>query len=204
MIFTIPSHVSLKVVQCVLFVFFNRAQRILRGSEGSSVVAMMDLSYTAIFPLLLSASIHTAMLCPAFISPTRCGRVSVLYALLHVLLLHALAVLLVVTFLQKYFTTASFLSVLLTSHICFMKPLSSDLVPAQKLSYGRLINCSAYVLPVLCWVILPVLRVHEIEAIAPLYVPDALCFAFAFALQFTTLMLNVAVAAICSLCTTSR
>jgi len=204
MIFTLQSHVSLKVMQCILFVFFNRAQRILRSGDASSVVATMDLGFTAILPLLLSASIHTAMLCPAFISPTRCGRVSVLHALLHMLLLHAFALLLVVTFLQKYFTTASFLSVLLTSHICFVQPISSDLVPAQKLSYGRMMKFFAYVLPMLCWVILPVLRVHELEAIALLYVPEATCFAFAFALQFTTLMLNVAVSAICSLCTMGR
>lgn len=196
--YTRPSPVSLKVLQCTLFVFFNRAQRVLRG--GSMLLGSLDLSGTAVLPLVVSAALHTSVLCPGLLSPTRSGRVSVLCALLHVLLLHALAVLLVTTALHRYATTASFLAVLLASHLCLaVRPLSSDLVPAQTLSC-RVMHVASYALPVLVWMLLPVLRVHELEAIALLYVPEALCFTFAYSLQFVTLLLNVAVTAACSLC----
>ncbi|KAJ1467702.1 hypothetical protein T484DRAFT_1755659 [Baffinella frigidus] len=193
------SHVSLKVLQCVLFVFFNRAQRVLRN--GSFLVSSLDLRGTAVLPLVVSAVLHTAILCPGLVVPTRRGRIAVLCTLLHVMLLYMLAGLLVASALDRYVTTASFLSVLVASHLCLVvRPIESDLVPAQKVSYGHLMDIAAYALPVVSWVLLPVLQVHELEAIALLYVPEVLCFVFAYIMQFVTLLLNVAVDAACSVC----
>ena len=101
--------------------------------------------------------------------------------------------------LGRYITTASFLAVFLASHLCFVvRPVEPDLIPAQSISYKHFMDIAAYVLPVVSWIILPVLRVHELEAIALLYVPEALCFVFAYTTQFMTLLLNVAVNAACS------
>ena len=195
--YTRPSHVSLKALQCVLFVFFNRAQRVLRN--GSFLVDNLDLRSTAILPLAVSLVLHTAFLCPGLVIPTRRGRVPVLCALLHVILLYMCAMLLVTYALGRYMTTASLLAVFLASHMCFViRPIEPDLVPAQSISYKHFMDIAAYVLPVVSWIILPVLRVHELEAIVLLYVPEALCFVFAYTIQFITLLLDVAVDAACS------
>jgi hypothetical protein len=194
---TQSSPLSLKVLLCVLFVFFNRAQRVLRN--GSTLVNGMDLRGIALLPLIASAVLHTTLMCPGLVVATRGGRVMVAYTLLHMLLLHAVAMLLVTTTLDKYITTATFLSVLLASHFCIaIRPMQPDLVQSQKLLYGYVTRVSAYTLPVMCWIILPVLRVHELEAIVLLYVPEALCFLFAHAIQFSTLLLHVAVVSTCS------
>jgi len=190
MSYTRASPVPLKAMQCMLFLFFNRAQRVLRSE--STLTTGLTLSGTALLPLFVSAALHTAMLCPGIAAPTRAGRVAVAYALLHVLLLHAYAVALSLVFLQRYAATASFVSVLTAAHLCFaVRPASPDLVPAQAVSYGRAMGVAAYLLPVLCWVLLPVLRVHELEAIALLFYPEALCFVFAHALQLAALVLHL-------------
>jgi hypothetical protein len=195
---TQASPVSLKVLLCILFMFFNRAQRVLRS--GSMIATHLDYGSSSVLPLIASATLHTALLFPALVVPTRVGRVPVLCALLHVLILHTFAILLVAMALQTYMTTASFLAVLIASHLCLVvHPLIPDLVPAQRFSYGYVMRVSAYALPVLCWVLLPVLRVHELEAIALLYIPEALCFTFAYVLQFTTILLRVATVACCSI-----
>jgi hypothetical protein len=191
-----PSNVSLKVLQCVLFVFFNRAQRILRN--GSFLVDSLDLRSTAILPLVVSAVLHTAFICPGLVIPTRRGRIPVLCALLHVILLHMVAVLVVTAALDRYVTTASFLAVLIASHLCFVvQPIEPDLIPAQSISYKHFMYIAAYLLPVVSWILLPVLRVHELEAITLLYAPEALCFVFAYTMHFLTLLLTVAVDAAC-------
>lgn len=196
--YTRPGHVTLKILQCVLFVFFNRAQRVVRN--GSIIVDNVDLGVMAVLPLLFSAVLHIAVLCPGLVAPTRSGRISVLSSLLHVVLLYICAMCIVTSALVRYTTTASFVAVLLASHLCLVvRPISSDLVPAQKLLYGRFMDVTAYVIPVVSWILLPVFRVHELEAIVLLYVPDALCFVFAYAIEFTTLLLNVAVGAGCSI-----
>jgi hypothetical protein len=194
---TQASPVSLKVLLCILFMFFNRAQRVLRSE--SMIVTHLDYAFCSMLPLFASATLHTALLFPALVVPTRVGRIAVLCALLHVLLLHALSMLFVAMALQTYMTTASFLAVLIASHLCLVvHPLVPDIIPAQKISYGYVMRVAAYTLPILCWVLLPVLRVHELEAIVLLYVPEALCFTFAYVLQFTTLLLRVATVACCS------
>ena len=196
MSYTRASHVSLKALQCALFVFFNRAQRVLRSE--STLSTSLTLSATALFPIFASAALHTAVLCPGIAVPTRAGRVAVLYALLHVLLLHACAASLSIMFLQRYATTASFVSVLVASHLCFaVRPAVPDLVPAQAVSYGRVMDVMAYVLPLFSWVLLPVLRVHELEAITLLFYPEAVCFVFAHALQLTTLVIQLVVTTGC-------
>lgn len=195
--YTSPSHVGLKVLHCVLFIFFNRAQRVLR--MGSTIVSSLDMAGIAVLPLCISCALHVAFICPGLVSARRGGRIPVIYALLHVVLLHAVAVLLVTIALHRYTTTASFLSVLLASHMCIcVCPCSADLVPAQAVSYNYIIRSVAYIMPVLCWVLLPILRVHELEAIALLYVPEMVCFTFAYTLQFTILVLHIATTALCS------
>lgn len=197
--YTRPSHVTLKVMQCVLFVFFNRAQRVMRN--GSVIVNSLDLRGTAMLPLGVSVALHIALLCPGLVIPTRRGRVPVLCSLLHVILVYMLAALLVTFALDRYTTTASFIAVLLASHLCLVvRPLDNDLVPAQILSYGRFMAVASYVIPVVSWILLPVLRVHELEAIALLYIPDALCFVFAYTIEFVAILLNVATVAGCSIC----
>ena len=114
--YTEQSPVTLKALQCTLFLFCNRASRVIRS--GSIIATRLDLSETAIIPLLASAVLHTALLGPGIVVPTRVGRVAVVCALLQVLLLHALAILLVTEALHRYTTSASFLSVLLASHLC--------------------------------------------------------------------------------------
>lgn len=192
--FTTPGAVSLKALVCILFLFFNRATRVFLN--GSMLSNHLDLADTAILPLVASASLHIACLCPGIFAPTRFGFVPVLRAVLHVTLLHAVAVWVVVIALNRYATTASFISVLLASHLCFsVRPTSKDLVPAQTLVYGIVMNCAAYTIPVLAWIVIPVLRVHELEAIVLLYVPEALCFAFAYVLQFVSTVLHIGVTA---------
>jgi hypothetical protein len=191
------SPVSLKALQFILFLFCNRASRVIRS--GSVVVTRLDLSETAILPLLLSAALHTAVLAQGVVVPTRAGRVTVVCTLLHVLLIHAFALLLVTEALHRYTTSASFLSVLLASHLCcVVRPINPGLVQAQNILYGRVMDCATFVLPVLSWILLPVLRVHALEAITLLYVPEALCMVFVYAIQFATLLLHVAVTAACS------
>jgi hypothetical protein len=197
--YTRPGHVILKVLQCVLFVFFNRAQRVMRNQ--SIIVDSLDLRGTAILPLIVSAALHVAFLCPGLVIPTRRGRIPVICSLLSIILLYALACLVVTLALGRYVTTASFISVLLASHLCLVvRPLYTDLVPAQKMTYGYFMDTSAYVLPVVSWILLPVLRVHELEAIVLLYIPDAFCFVFEYVIRFTTLLLNVVVVTGCSIC----
>ena len=196
--FTRSSSVSLKVLQCVLFVFFNRANRIMRN--GSFLVENLDLRSTAILPLVVSGIFHVAFICPGLAVPTRRGRIPVLCALLHVILMYTVAVFMVTVALDRYLTTASFLAVLLASHLCFVvRPVEPDLLPAQTISYKHFMDIAAYVIPVISWVLLPVLRVHELEAIALLYFPEALCFVFAYVMNFATLLLTVAVDAACSM-----
>jgi hypothetical protein len=196
MSYTRASHVSLKAMQCILFLFFNRAQRVLRSE--STLTTGLTLSGTALLPIFVSAVLHTAILCPGIAAPTRAGRVAVIYALLHVLLLHACTVALSLVFLQRYTATASFVSVLAAAHLCFaVRPAIPDLVPAQAISYGRVMGVAAYMLPVLCWILLPVLRVHELEAIALLFYPEALCFVFAHALQLAALVLHLVATTAC-------
>jgi hypothetical protein len=197
LLYTSPGHVNLKVLHCILFMFFNRAQRVLR--MGSTVVDSLDMAGTSLLPLAVSCALHVAFLCPGLVSARRGGRVPVVYALLHVTLLHATAILLVTMALHRYATTASFLSVLLASHMCIsIRPCSVDLVPVQAVSYGYIMRGVAYILPLICWVLLPILRVHELEAVALLYVPEAVCFAFAYTLQFATVVIHIAITAMCS------
>lgn len=192
--YTRPSHVSLKVLLCVLFLFLNRAQRVLR--KGSVITDNIDLRGTAIIPLLASAILHVALMFPGLLVPTRHGRMAVMCTILHVLFLYSVAGFLVTAALLRYTTTASFISVLLASHLCLVvRPTRNDLVPAQNISYGSFMDIMAYTIVVFSWVLLPVLRVSELEAIALLYVPEILCFAFAYAMQFVTLVLNVVVMA---------
>lgn len=195
--FNKPGQVNLKILHCMLFVFFNRAQRVLRND--SSLVNGLDMAGTAILPLFVSAGLHVAFLCPGLVSSRRGGRVPVVYALLHVLLLHAVCMLLISYTLHRYATTSSFLSVLLSSHICMsVGPSTHDLVPAQIISYGYIMKSAAYILPLFCWTVLPILRVHELEAIVLLFVPEVLCIAFAYTLQFTTILVQIAVTSICT------
>lgn len=109
------------------------------------------------------------------------------------------ATLLVTYAMGRYLTTASFIAVLLASHLCFVvRPIEPDLIPAQSISYKHFMDIAAYVLPIVSWILLPVLRVHELEAIVLLYLPEAFCFVFAYTIQFLTLLLNVAVDTACS------
>jgi hypothetical protein len=197
--YTRPGGAVLKILQCVLFMIFNRAQRVVRN--GSFIVDNLDLRCTAILPLLVSAVLHIAILCPGLVVPTRRGRVPVICSILSVVLLYMSAAFIVALTLGRYATTASFVSVHLASHLCLVvRPLVADLVPAQKLSYGNFMDVAAYIIPLASWILLPVLRVHELESIVLLYVPDAFCFLFTYILEFTTLLLNVAVVAGCSMC----
>jgi hypothetical protein len=192
--YTRSSNVCLKVVLFTLFLFLNRAQRVLRNE--SIISENIDLRGTAIMPLCASAMLHVALMSPGLFIPTRHGRVSVLCSVLHVALLYSVALFLVTAALWRYTTTASFLSVLLASHLCLVvRPTRPDLVPAQKLTYGYFMDSCAYALVLFSWVLLPILRVSELEAIALLYVPEALCFVFAYTMQLVTLLLNVMVAA---------
>jgi hypothetical protein len=196
--YTRPGHVTLKILQCLLFVFFNRAKRVVRN--GSIIIDSLDLDGTTILPLLISAVLHIALLCPGLVVPTRRGRIAVLFSLLHVVLLYLCAAFLVTFTLTRYITTASFVSVLLASHLCLVvRPLDPELVPAQKLSYGYFMDVAAYVIPISSWILLPVFRVHALEAIVLLYLPEALCFVFAYTIEVITLLLNVAVVAGCSM-----
>jgi len=196
--FTRPVPVLLKVIICILFVFLNRAQRILRSN--SMIVTIFDLTSCALLPLFVSALLHVAVLCPAFASPTRAGRVAVLYALLHTMCIHGVSVMIVITTLRNYPTSAGFLSVLLGSHLCLsVYPTSADLLPGQAIWYGRFMPALAFVIPIISWLLLPILRVHELEAIALLYVPEVICFTFAHVLQFFTIFLDLSVATVCSL-----
>lgn len=187
---TTPSAVSLKALVCTLFLFFNRATRVL--SSGSVVATHLNLIDVAVLPLVVSVLLHLTCLCPGIFIPTRSGREPVIRAILHVLLLHALSVWLVAFALTRYATTASFLAVLLASHMCcIVRPVNPTLVPAQALLYGNFMGAVAYALPVLVWVLLPVLRVHELEAIVLLYVPEVLCFVFAYSLHLMTSVLHL-------------
>ena len=76
--------------------------------------------------------------------------------------------------------------------------MQPDLIQSQNMSYGCVTRVAAYALPVMCWVLLPVLRIHELEAIVLLYLPEALCFIFAHTIQFAMLLLHVAVVSACS------
>jgi hypothetical protein len=199
--YTTPSPVSLKMLHCVLFLFFNRATRLLRG--GSVLATHLDLAETAVLPLVASAVLHTAFLCPGFVAPTRTGWMghgALLRSLLHMLLLHALAGLLVAGALRRYANIASFLAVILASHLIFSVRPRYNLVPAQALLYGRLMVVASYAIPLLSWLVLPVLRVHELEAIVLLYVPEALCYAFEWTLRFGTLLLQMVVDTTCCMC----
>ena len=195
--YTKQSPITLKALLCTLFLFCNRASRVIRS--GSIIATRLDLSETAILPLIVSAVLHTALLGPGIVVPTRVGRVAVVCALLQVLLLHACAILLVTETLHRYTTSASFLSVLLASHLCCaVRPIDPNLVQTQNILYGRVMGSATFVLPVLSWILLPVLRVHALEAITLLYVPEVLCIVFAYAIHFATLLLRVAVATGCS------
>jgi hypothetical protein len=192
------SHVSLKILQCALFIFFNRAHRILR--TGSILVEKIDPVFITIIPLLISAVLHTAILCPGVVLPTRVGRTASIFSLLHILLLHVFAILLVVMALQRYTTTAGFMSVLLASHFCLgVRPTQTDMVHAHGIVYGYFMSVAAYILPLVCWVLIPVFRVHELEALALIYIPETICFIFQYTLQFFTLFLHIAVVSACSL-----
>jgi hypothetical protein len=187
---TTPSAVSLKTLLCILFLFFNRAGRVLRG--GSMLSTTMHLGATAMLPIVASAALHIACLCPGIVVRTRYGRAPVFRAILHVLLLHALVAYVTIFTLARYATTASFLSILLASHLCFaVRPMNTDLVPAQALLYGGLMNGAAYALPLIAWVVLPILRVDAVEFVFLLYVPEVICFLFAYLLQFTTTVLHI-------------
>jgi hypothetical protein len=194
---TKQSPITLKALQCTLFLFCNRASRVLQS--GSIVSTRLDLSETAILPLLLSAALHTAVLAPGIVLPTRVGRVTVICTLLQVLLLHAVALLLVTEVLIRYSTSASFLSVLIATHLCcVVRPINPGLVQAQQILYGHVMGSAAFLIPILSWILLPVLRVHALESIILIYAPEMLCGVFAYAMQFATLLLRVAVAAGCS------
>jgi hypothetical protein len=192
---TQSSPVSLKALVCTLFIFFNRAQRVLRSE--STLVRSLDLRSISILPLLASAVIHTTLMCPGFVVPTRGGRVQVAFEILHMLLLHSISVLIVVVTLGTYVTTASFLSVLIASHLCLViKPMQSNRLVQP---YGHLIkSVGAYAIPIISWILLPILRVHELEAVFLLFIPELLCFVFAHMMKFTTLILQVAVVSVCS------
>jgi hypothetical protein len=191
------SHVTLKVLVCVLFIFFNRAQRVLRSE--SILVTRLDFRVIAILPLIVSVVMHTSLMCPGFVIPTRGGRITVFCALIQMLLLHALAILLVVVTLNHYITAASFLSVILASHLCLVvRPVNMNIVQTRTISYGCVARFVAYMLPVVCWILLPILRIHELEAIVLLYTPEALCFVYEHLVRFTTLLLQVAVVSACS------
>ena len=192
------SPVSLKVLMCVLFVFFNRAHRVLRSE--SMLVTSIHFRVIVIIPLLFSVLMHTALMCPGFVIPTRGGRVTVLCALMQMLILHALSILLVVVTLNHYVTAASFLSIILSSHLCFVvRPVKLNIVTTRTISYEGVTRFAAYLLPVFCWILLPVLRVHELEAIVLLYTPEALCFIFGHVLSFSILLLQVGVVSACGI-----
>ena len=194
--YTQSSPVSLKVLLCVLFVFFNRAQRVM---NKSTLVHSFDLIGIALLPIFVSAILHTILMCPGVVVSPRGGRMQVIFAILHMLLLHAFSILLIATTLNRYITTSGFLPVLVASHLCFaIRPVKSDLVQSQKISYGCMTKVAVYLIPILCWILLPIFHIHELEAIVLLYVPEALCFVFAHGLQFATLLLNVAVLSACS------
>lgn len=125
---------------------------------------------------------------------------AVLYALLHMLCIHGICFIIVITTLRNYPTSAGFLSVLLGSHLCLsVHPRTVDLIPGQAMWYERIMPALAFVIPILSWLLLPILRVHELEAIALLYVPEVICFIFAHVLQFVTIFLDLSVVTVCSL-----
>ena len=191
------SPVSLKMLLCVLFVFFNRSQRVLRN--GSVLVEGLDIKGVAILPVVASTVLHVALLCSGLAVPARAGRLAVLCALLHVLLLHAFAMLVVTVALNRYMNTASFISVLLSSHLCYsVKPMMPRLLHSQKFAYQYITKFSAYMIPLICWIVLPILPVHELETIVLLYLPEGLCFIFTHCVYFSSLILQVAVVSICS------
>ena len=191
------SHVTLKILVCVLFIFFNRAQRVLRSE--STLVTGLDFRVVTILPLIVSAVMHTSLTCPGFVIPTRGGRITVFCALIQMLLLHAFAMLIVVVCLNHYITVASFLSVIFASHLCFVvRPVQLNIVQTRTISYGCVSRFVAYLLPVVCWILLPILRIHELEAIVLLYTPEALCFVFEHIVRFINLLLQVAVVSACS------
>ena len=142
-----PHYAYCSTLLCVLFVFFNRAQRVIRN--GSTLTHSLDLSCIAL--LLASALIHTVMMCPGLVVPTRGGRIPVVFALLLMLLLHSVAILLITTTLNRYITTSGFLSVLVASHLCFaIRPIQPDVVQSQKISYEYVTKKASYVLAILC------------------------------------------------------
>jgi hypothetical protein len=191
------SPVPLKMLLCVLFVFFNRSQRVLRNR--SVLVEGLDIKGVAVLPLLASGILHMVLMCSGLVVPARAGRLTVFCALLHIFLLHACAMLMVTVALDRYMNTASFLSILLSSHFCYsVKPMIPRLVQSQKFAYQYITKFAAYIIPITCWVILPVLPVHELEAIVLLFLPEALCFVFVHCVYFFTLILQVAVVSICS------
>jgi hypothetical protein len=168
--------------------------------NGSFLVEHADLRSTAIMPLVVSGLLHVAFMVPGVVVPTRRGRIPVICALLHVILMYMVALFIVTVALDRYLTTASFLSVLLASHLCFVvRPVEPDLLPAQIISYKHFMDIASYAIPVVSWVLLPVLRVHELEAIALMYFPEALCFVFVYVMNFATLLLAVAVDAACAM-----
>ena len=182
---------------CALFDFFNRSQRVLRS--GSVLVEGLDIKGVAVLPLLASGILHVVLMCSGLVVPARAGRLAVFCALLHILMLHACAMLMVTVALDRYMNTASFLSVLLSSHFCYsVKPMIPRLVQSQRFAYEYVTKFAAYIIPITCWVVLPVLPVHELEAIVLLFLPEALCFVFMYCIYFFTLILQVAVVSVIS------
>lgn len=195
------SPVTLKGLLFALFVFFNRAQRILHKRDTFRVLtAIDDPALCVVLPLLVSAVLHTACLAPGLVQPTRHGRESVLRAILYVGLLHLLGAWIVSVVLSLYTSTAAFLAVIMAGHLCVaVRPAVRDLVPLQPLTYGVGMRVAAFAVPVLSWMLLPIFRVHSLEVIAMIYSPEALCFAFAYASQVVATLVQVCVVAFCNL-----
>lgn len=169
------SPVWAKTLCCILFLFMNRAHKIVMRD---TVIAQRESYETAcILPFLVAVFLHLATLFPALLPRSGSRRMVVCYLLLQVAVIAILCGIVVIKFMHHYPSIAPFFSVLLAVHLCYLTPRPSRdlfITLPQKAMYSYVFPVVSGIVPFTAWLFLPVFRPHEMEALVLLFVPELL------------------------------
>jgi hypothetical protein len=167
------SPVWAKTLCCVLFLFMNRAHKIVMRE---TLIAQREAYETACFlPFLVIVFLHLATLLPALLPRSSSRRMAVCCLLLQVAVFALLAGIVIIKFIHFYPSIAPFFSVLLAVHLCYLTPRSSNdfyISLPQKSMYTYVLPVLSGIIPVTAWLFLPVFRPHEMEALVLLFTPE--------------------------------
>jgi len=182
------SPIWAKALCCILFLFMNRAHKIVMRE---TLIAQREAYETAcILPFLVAVFLHLATLFPALLPRSGSRRMVVCHLIFQVAVLALLCGIVVIKLMHYYPSIAPFFSVLLAVHFCYLTPRPSKdlfITLLQKTMYTYVLPILAAIIPVTAWLFLPVFRPHEMEALVLLFAPELLAIVASVAIRIYSL-----------------